>query len=91
MILGFRAYGGGPFERWGVQTTAGLLAAFMLVCALELLAGWWLWRGQKTGAILAIALLPFGALFWWGFALPIPPLMAVVRTALIALHWRNLV
>jgi hypothetical protein len=37
-----------------------------------------------------MALLPLGAIFWWGFALPIPPIVAVVRTLLIALSWRSL-
>jgi len=90
MILGFPAYGGGPFERHGIPTTVPLLAGFLLVCILECVAGWWLWSRSTTGAILAIALLPVGAIFWWGFALPIPPIFAIVRTVLIVLSWRSL-
>ena len=90
MLMGFRAYGGGPFEHIGIHTTVALLAAFMLVCILEGLAGWLLWGGHKSGAILAFALLPAGAVFWWGFALPIPPLLAIVRTVLIVLSWKTL-
>ena len=90
MILGFRAYGGGPFERRGVQTTVALLAAFLIVCVLECVAGWMLWRSQKAGAMLALALVPIGAVFWWGFALPFPPIFAVARTALIVFSWRSL-
>ena len=89
-LMGFPAYGGGPFERFGIHTTIPLIAAFLLVCILEGVAGWLLWGGQKSGAILALALIPFGALFWWGFALPIPPIFAIVRTALILLYWRSL-
>jgi hypothetical protein len=90
MILGFPAYGRGPFERHGISTTVPLLVGFLLVCILECVAGWMLWSGYKTGAILAIALLPFGAIYWWGFALPIPWIFALVRTVLIALSWNSL-
>jgi hypothetical protein len=89
-IFGFPAYGRGPFERVGIPTTVPLLSAFLLVCMLECVAGWFLWSASTTGAILALVLLPLGAVFWWGFALPIPPMFAVVRTLLLALAWRSL-
>jgi hypothetical protein len=89
-LMGFPAYGNGPFERHGIHSTAPLLAGFLAVCVLEGVAGWLLWQGQKSGAVLAIGLLPFGAVYWWGFALPIPPLFAVVRTILIAMAWNRL-
>lgn len=88
--MGFPAYGEGPFERHGIPTTPPLLAGFLFVCILEAVAGWSLWGGHRFGAILALALLPAGAVFWWGFALPIPPIFAVVRTVLILLAWRSL-
>jgi hypothetical protein len=56
----------------------------------EAVAGWLVWGGHKSGAILALVLLPIGAVFWWGFALPIPPILALVRTALIVVAWRAL-
>src|SRR6476469_5876400 len=43
-IMGFPAYRRGPFERYGLQTTAPLLAGFLSVCTLEGLAGWLVWR-----------------------------------------------
>ncbi len=89
-IFGFPAYGRGPFERVGIPTTVPLLSAFLLICVLECVAGWLLWSESTTGAILALALIPFGAVFWWGFALPIPPIFAVVRTLLLVLSWRSL-
>ena len=89
-ILGFPAYGRGPFERVGLPTTVPLLTAFLVVCALEVAAGFFVWSGSTPGAILAIALLPAGAFFWWGFALPIPPIFAIVRTVLIVVGWRSL-
>ena len=90
MVMGFPAYGRGPFEAHGIQSTVPLLAGFLVVCVLEGVAGWLLWGENRSGAILAIAMLPFGAAYWWGFALPIPPLLALVRTALIIAAWQDL-
>ena len=89
-MFGFRAYGDGPFERYGLKTFVWLLALFLLVCLAEGVAGWLLWNGQRGGAYLALALLPFGAVFWWGFALPIAWLFGVVRTILIIVGWNSL-
>ena len=87
IVMGFPAYGRGPFERVGIPTTVPLLAAFLLVCILEAVAGYLLWNGYMSGAILALVLLPVGDIFWWGFALPIPPIFAFVWTVLILLNW----
>ncbi|HVF99304.1 MAG TPA: hypothetical protein VND68_05665 [Chloroflexia bacterium] len=89
-IMGFPTYGKGPFERYGLQTTVPLLVGFLSVCTLEGLAGWLVWRGRKSGAILSLVLLPAGAVYWWGFALPIPPIFAIARTPLILLSWSRL-
>jgi len=86
-VMGFPAYGRGPFERVGISTTVPLLVTFLLVCILQAVSGYLLWEGYKSGAILAFALLPLGGLFWWGFALPIPPMFAVVWTVLIIVSW----
>ena len=48
-----------------------------------------LWEGHRDGAVVALFLLPVEAVFWWGFALPIPPVVALVRTALILGWWRQ--
>jgi hypothetical protein len=37
-----------------------------------------------------VALLPVEAVFWVGFALPIPWLLGVARVVLMALAWRSL-
>jgi len=90
VVMGFKAYGGGPFERHGLPTTVWLLAAFLLVCVTECVAGWLLWGGHRSGAALALALVPFAGVFWWGFALPFGPVFAVPEIALILLNWRSL-
>jgi hypothetical protein len=90
IVMGFKAYGGGPFERHGLPTSVWLLAAFLLVCVTECVAGYLLWNGHRGGAVLALGLLPFAAVFWWGFALPFGPLLAIPEIALILLNWRGL-
>lgn len=90
MVMGFPAYGRGPFERIGIPTTVPLLAGFLLVCSLQVVAGLLLWGGSKVGAILALALLPAGAIFWWGFALPFGPILAIISSVLLLLGWQSL-
>lgn len=90
IVMGFPAYGRGPFERVGIPTTIPLLVAFLVVCVLEVVAGYLLWGGYRSGAILALVLLPLGAVFWWGFSLPIPPVFALIWTVLILLGWQAL-
>ncbi len=89
-FMGFPTYGDGPFDRRGISTTTTLLVAFLAVCTLEVVAGVRVWGEHVDGAILALALLPVEAAFWWGFALPIPPIFAVVRTVLLVGWWRGL-
>lgn len=91
LVLGFPAYGGGGFERRGLPTTIPLIAGFLLICILEGVAGWLLWGGHRAGAILSLALLVPGAVYWWGFDLPYPPIAALIRTVLILLAWPRLV
>lgn len=91
IVMGFPAYGQGPFERVGIATTAPLLAVFLLICILEAVAGGLLWEGYRSGAVLALVLLPAAGVFWWGFALPIPPIFALVWTILILLNWQAFV
>src|SRR2546423_124928 len=45
IVMGFPAYGRGPFERVGITTSVPLLAAFLLICILEAVAGFLLWHG----------------------------------------------
>ncbi len=82
-FLGFPTYGGGPFERWGLATSVPLLAAFVAVCAAEVVVGAMLWSGGRAGLWLALALLPAELVFWVGFALPFGPLLGLARTVLV--------
>jgi hypothetical protein len=78
-------YGIGPPERFAAQ-----LGAFLVVMLVVSWAGWLLWRGSRAGAVVAVATIPAEALFWYGFALPIPPLLALVRVVLVIASWPRL-
>lgn len=86
----FRMYGGGLFERFSPEAFAILLAVFAGLSAVEAVAGWMLWNGSRAGGVLALALLPFEIVFWAGFAVPIPPIGAIVRLGLLAAGWGSL-
>jgi hypothetical protein len=88
-FLGFPTYGEGPFEAIGIQTTVLLLAAFLVVCGLEVVMGGLLWRGLRAGAVLAVALLPFEFAFWIGFALPFGPPLGLARAILVIMRWSS--
>ena len=46
-------------------------------------------RGDRRGAVLSVVLLPFEIAFWFPFALPVPPLLALIRLPLTAHAWRH--
>ncbi len=87
----FPAYGGGFFERCSPERFSVLLGLFTALSAAELFAGVLLWQGEKLGALITLALLPIEIVFWAGFALPIPPALAVVRIGLLLAGWSALV
>jgi hypothetical protein len=84
-FLGFPTYGGGPFERIGLQTSVPLLVGYVLVCLAEVVAGVMLLLGAPHAATVNYALLPFEFAFWIGFALPLGPPLGIARTILLLL------
>jgi hypothetical protein len=82
-FMGFPTYGHGPFEKVGLPTSTPLLVGFAAVCGAEVIAAGLLWRQSRVGARLSLALLPFEAAYWLGFALPAGPLLGAGRTALV--------
>jgi len=86
----FPMYGGGLFDRVSPEAFAVLLGLFAALCALEAYAAWLLWNGAQVGALLTLALLPVEIVFWAGFAVPFPPLIAVARLGLLAAGWSAL-
>ena len=53
-------------------------------------SAWLLWNGSKTGAVINLILLPVEAIFWFGFALPIPWVVGVARVVLVLAGWTSL-
>ncbi|MEJ2886936.1 hypothetical protein [Actinomycetospora aeridis] len=78
---------GGPFEILGPAVLAALLVAFAAVCGVEIVAGRLLWRERRRGGVVGLAFLPIQAVFWFGFALPVPVIIAVVRVPLLLYGW----
>ncbi len=82
---------GGPW--WGTlspEAFAATLIGYAGVTAAVAWGGWSMWRGRRSGAVLAVATIPIEAVFWYGYALPIPPALALVRVGLIAAAWPSL-
>ena len=77
-------------SRLQLRTFMVLLMAFLIVTLVAAGAAFLLWNGSKAGAVLALVLLPIEAVFWVGFALPIPWLIGVARVAYTALAWKAL-
>src|SRR5256885_16539574 len=86
----FPMYGGGPFDRLTPEVFAVLLGLFTALCAFEAYAAWLLWNGQQLGAVITLVVIPVELAFWAGFAVPIPPLIAIARLALLAAGWSAL-
>ena len=66
---GFRSMSG-PFEGLGAGQFSMLGWSFAAVCALDALAGIWLWQGRRRGARLGMVTSPFAVILGLGFALP---------------------
>jgi len=86
----FPMYGGPWSSRVEVRTLVVLLISFLVLTLVAAWAGWLVWNGSRSGAMLSLALLPVEAVFWLGFALPIPWVFGVARVAFLALAWKSL-
>lgn len=86
----FESYGGPWSARLQPRTFTVLLMAFLVVTLVAAWTAWLVWNGSKAGAVLALVLLPIEAVFWIGFALPIPWLIGVARVVYVVLAWKAL-
>ena len=86
----FEMFGGPWWSRYGRARFTQLLLAFFFVAGLAAYAAWLVWDSSKAGAVLTLTLLPVEGVFWFGFDLPIPKVLGVVRIALLALGWSSL-
>ena len=84
--FGFRLLGG-PFEQLGTDrlTALGSVLALTLtgVSALDVVAGIWLWRGQRRGAALGLVTSPLTFALAAGFVLPFLLAVVPIRAALV--------
>jgi hypothetical protein len=86
----FQMYGGPWSSRFSDKTLVVLLIVFLVVTLVAAWSAWLVWKGTKAGAGLNLALLPIEAVFWLGFALPIPWLIGAARAVLVAVAWKSL-
>ena len=88
-VLGIRLMGG-PFESLGLDALMVMGTVFVVVSAMKFLAAYWLWHARKDGAVLGLILVCTSAIFWYGFALPLGPLLGVAEIAFSILVWKSL-
>lgn len=86
----FDMYAGPWSARFLNDRVIALLLAYAGVVLAAVVSGWLLWRMRRAGAVLNLGLLPVEAVFWIGFALPVPWLFGIARVALVALAWPEL-
>ena len=89
-ILGGITLLGGPIERLGLDALIVSGIGYLIVSALKILAAYWLWGSRMDGAVLELILLGLSVIFWYGFALPLGPLLGVIQVILLALAWGTL-
>jgi hypothetical protein len=87
--FGFRAFSG-PFEALGTSRFTALGWLFVGVCAVQALAGIWLWRGERRGAAVGLACTPLAVGLGAGFALPFYLISIPIEVGLVALGRRTL-
>ena len=86
----FDMYAGPWSFRFADDRVLALLLVYFGLVLAAVLSGWLLWEMRKAGAVLNLGLLPVEAVFWIGFALPLPWLFGIARVALVALAWPEL-
>ena len=88
-VFGIRLMGG-PFESLGIDALIVAGIGFVVVSAFKVLAAYWLWNCRRDGAVLGLVLLWPSAIFWYGFALPLGPLLGIAELVLSIMVWRTL-
>ena len=88
-VFGIRLMGG-PFESLGIDALVVAGIVFVVVSAFKVLAAYWLWNCRRDGAVLGLVLIWLSAIFWYGFALPLGPLLGIAEVVLLIVVWRTL-
>lgn len=83
----FQMYGGPWSSSYLDDRLTVLLLVFLGVTLTAAVSGLLLWTNRRVGAVLNLALLPVEAVFWLGFALPVPWLFGIARVVLTVRAW----
>ncbi len=86
----FPMYGGPWSGRFRDEQFVGLLLSYFGLVGVVAWAAGRVRRGSRRGAVVSAGLLPVEAVFWIGFALPIPWVLGAGRVALLVAAWRRL-
>ena len=87
--FGFRSMAG-PFEDLGWPAFQVLGWSLVGICALDILAGVWLWQGRRRGAAVGLITTTPALVLAAGFALPLLIIVVPIRAALVLLGRRTL-
>jgi hypothetical protein len=85
----FHAMNGPIMQIWGTKAIIASILAFGVLSALEILAGYWLWKRQRRGSVLALVLLPIYWFFAIGWSVPYMWLLGVLKAIALALGWKS--
>lgn len=88
--FGFRAFAGGPFDALSPRAFKAMGWLLVTTSALDVLAGTWLWKGQRRGGRLGLATSPVSLALSAGFALPFLLIGVPIRAALIGIGRKGL-
>ena len=80
----------GPFEALGMGAMILIGCMFIVLNLLHFPAGTRLWQSQRKGGTLEIRVLGLSTVFWFGFALPFPPIVGLLEAGLLAAGWKSL-
>ena len=86
----FPMYGGPWSGRLRDDQFVGLLLSFLGLTVLVAWAAGRVRHGSRRAALVSAGLLPVEAVFWLGFALPVPWVLGAARVALLVAAWRRL-
>jgi hypothetical protein len=87
--FGFRSLAG-PFEELGPEQFSALGWSLVAVCAVDVVAGLWLAKGRRRGAVLGVATDPAALALASGFALPFLLVGVPLRVGLVLVGRRGL-
>ena len=87
----FPMYGGPWSDRLDDRQFITLLLGYLGLMAAVAGAAGRVRQGSRRAALVSAGLLPVEAVFWLGFALPIPWVLAAARVPLLVAAWRRIV